>query len=94
MIDITLFFIFLVIQYLKFLGIEHDAKEVPAVRLSLIILAFLKLLFFVRIFEQYGFLVQMIILCLQDLIPFIVSYIMFLFIFTICFMVLQMETDS
>ena len=54
----------------------------------------MKLLFFVRIFEDYGFLVQMILLCVLDLIPFIISYIIFLFIFTICFVVLKMEIDE
>ena len=35
----------------------------------------------------------MILLCVLDLIPFIVSYVIFLFIFTICFVVLKMEID-
>lgn len=65
----------------------------PETKLVLIILAFMKLLFFVRIFEDYGFLVQMILLCVFDLIPFIVSYLIFLFIFTLCFVVLKMEID-
>jgi hypothetical protein len=65
----------------------------PETKLVLIILSFMKLLFFVRIFEEYGFLVQMILLCVLDLIPFIVSYVLFLMIFTICFVVLKMEID-
>lgn len=36
----------------------------------------------------------MIILCLKDLVPFLVSYILFLIIFTICFIVLQMEVSQ
>ena len=65
----------------------------PELKLLLIILAFMKLLFFVRIFEQFGFLVQMIILCVVDLIPFIVSYLIFLALFSVCFVVLKMEID-
>ena len=65
----------------------------PETKLVLIILAFMKLLFFVRIFEDYGFLVQMVLLCVLDLIPFIISYVIFLVIFTICFVVLKMEID-
>lgn len=35
----------------------------------------------------------MIRLCVLDLIPFIISYVIFLLIFTICFVVLKMEID-
>jgi hypothetical protein len=56
-------------------------------------MAFMKVLFFVRIFENYGFLVQMIKFCIADLIPFIVCFITFLFVFSICFIVLNMEID-
>lgn len=35
----------------------------------------------------------MIVLCVTDLIPFIISYIVFLVIFSICFVVLRMEID-
>lgn len=65
----------------------------PELKMLLILLAFLKLLFFVRIFEEYGFLVQMIRLCVLDLIPFIMSYMIFLMVFTVCFVVLKMEID-
>ena len=53
----------------------------------------MKLLFFIRIFEAYGFLVQMIIYCVIDLIPFIMSYMIFLVVFSLCFVVLEMEID-
>lgn len=65
----------------------------PETKMLLILLAFLKLLFFIRIFEEYGFLVQMIRLCVIDLIPFIMSYMIFLMVFTVCFVVLKMEID-
>jgi hypothetical protein len=35
----------------------------------------------------------MILLCVLDLIPFIISYFIFLIIFTVCFVVLKMEID-
>lgn len=65
----------------------------PELKLLLIIIAFIKLLFFIRIFEDFGFLVQMILLCVYDLIPFIISYLIFLILFTVCFVVLDMEID-
>ena len=92
-IDFCLFAIFLILQYFKFLGKDDSMTYMPETKLGLVILAFMKLLFFVRIFEDYGFLVQMIRLCVLDLIPFIISYIIFLLIFTICFVVLKMEID-
>jgi hypothetical protein len=93
-IDFSLFMVFLSLEYFKFIGMDDTMPYMPETKLILIILAFLKLLFFVRIFEDYGFLVQMILLCVLDLIPFIISYIIFLFIFTICFVVLKMEIDE
>ena len=65
----------------------------PVAKLVLILLSFMKLLFFMRIYEEYGFLVQMILLCVLDLIPFITSYMIFLIVFTVCFVVLKMEID-
>jgi hypothetical protein len=92
-IDFSLFTSFMILQYYKFTGMDDSSTYMPETKLVLIILAFMKLLFFVRIFEDYGFLVQMILLCVLDLIPFIISYIIFLFIFSICFVVLKMEID-
>jgi hypothetical protein len=65
----------------------------PEIKMTLIFLAFMKMLFFVRIFEKFGFLVQMILLCVLDLIPFIISYMIFFMVFTICFVTLRMEVD-
>jgi hypothetical protein len=93
LVDFSLFSIFLTFQYLRYMQVEHSALTRPEVKLCLVVIAFMKLLFFVRIFEEYGFLVQMIILCLKDLTPFIVSYLVFLFVFTVCFVVLKMELD-
>ena len=56
-------------------------------------MAFLKFLFFIRVYEKYGFLVQMIIFCVIDLIPFILFYVSGLCVFSICYVVLNMEID-
>lgn len=66
---------------------------IPELKLSLIVLAFMKLAFFIRIFEDYGFLVQMILYCIIDLIPFIMSFMIFLVVFSISFVVLRNEID-
>jgi len=65
----------------------------PEIKLVLVVMAFVKILFFVRIFKSYAFLVQMIWACLMDLVPFIVSFISFLLVFSVCYNVLDMEID-
>jgi len=73
--------------------LENDFQYIPELKLMIVLMAFMKVLFFVRIYESYGFLVQMIKFCIIDLIPFIVCFITFLFVFSICFIVLNMEID-
>ena len=48
----------------------------------------------VRIFDDYGFLVQMIMYCVRDLAPFMVAYFTLVLIFSICFTVLGTEIDA
>jgi hypothetical protein len=93
LVDFSLFVVFSILQYYYSIGQDHSFVYMPEAKLLLILLAFLKLLFFVRIFEEYGFLVQMILLCVLDLIPFIMSYMIFLIVFTVCFVTLKMEID-
>lgn len=57
-------------------------------------LAFIKLLFFIRLFEDFGFLVQLLISCLKELIPFFILYIIFLLFFAMCFEVLRVDVDG
>lgn len=42
---------------MRYIGEDRDVLYFPELKLVNIILTFLKLLFFVRIFEDYGFLV-------------------------------------
>ena len=80
-------------QYITF-GSQNDSGPcVPELKFVLIILLFVKLMFFIRIFEQFGSLVQMINYCIIELFPFIVSYICFVVMFSIFFVVLGMEID-
>lgn len=59
-----------------------------------IVLLILKLMFFLRIFEEYGFLVQMVCICIRDLVPFMMTYFFFLHLFSLCYYVLHMEIDD
>ena len=81
------------LRYFTFGIGSDDGLLIPELKLLLVILSFFKLLFFIRLYEHYGFLVQMIIFCVVDLIPFIWSYLSFLYIFSICYVVLNMEID-
>lgn len=97
LVDIAQFIIFATIQYLKWNDREDDERLVPAIpelKVLLLLLAFLKLLFFIRVFEEYGFLVQMIMYCVRDLFPFMVAYFTLVLIFSICFTVLGTEIDA
>ena len=94
--DFTQFWVFLIITILNQQDIEDDQNYtlyLAELRLMLVALTMIKLLFFVRIFEEYGFLVSMIQYCIIDLIPFLVSYMLFLIIFSMLYTVLRMEPD-
>ena len=70
--------------YSKVLEVSEDEIVwFPELKLTIVILSFVKLMFYIRIFDKFGFLVQMIIFCVSDLIPFMVFYFMCLFMFTI-----------
>ena len=78
----------------KFTGMEEGTIFIPELKVLIMTTGFIKLLFFIRIFEKFGFLVQMIFYCVVDLGPFIIAWMAFLLIFSICFVVLKMEIDE
>lgn len=79
---------------LRILGFDNQLLFYPELKLVNITLAFMKLLFFIRIYEQFGFLVSMIFSCVMALQNFIISYIVFLLVISVCYVVLQMEVDA
>lgn len=54
---------------------------------------FLKLLYFIRVFEAFGFLVKMISETLGDMINFIIYFILWIILFTLLFFVLKLDLD-
>ena len=94
LIDAAQLTVFGILYYMRYMEQDRNVLYFPELKLVNIILTFLKLLFFVRIFEDYGFLVQMIILCMQDLVPFFMSYLLFLNFFSMCFIVLNCDIDG
>ena len=74
-------------------GAEDKLPFIPMLKLALVIASFMKLMYYMRIFEDFGFLIQMIIFCMKDLVPFIIFFAIFNFIFIICFSVIKMGID-
>jgi len=93
MIDFLQLVVFGILFILRFEGLDHQMLYFAQFKLLNIILAIFKLMFFIRIFEAYGFLGQMVVYCVQDLIPFLVCYMTFLLVFAICYTVLQLDID-
>lgn len=93
-IDLSQLCLFYFLLYLRLQGYDNDLAFFPLLKLINILLAFIKMGFFVRIFEEYGFLVQMVISVLHSLIPFTVVYIILVLIFSICNVVLKLDIDE
>ena len=66
----------------------------PEIKIILLFLSMMKLLFFLRVFEDFTFLIVIIQRCSIDLLPFMVSYLIFLAVFSMGFLVLEMEVDA
>ena len=79
---------------MRLMGFDNKVIFFPELKLINIILAFMKILFLIRIYEKFRFLVQMILSCVLALVPFIISYIEFLLVFSVYYVVLEMEIDS
>lgn len=92
--DFMQFFVFMIILLLNHLGADHRSLFIPQLKGFLVILALIKLLFFLRVFEAYGILIQIIGVCIVELVPFITCYLVFLLMFSLGFAVLRMEVDA
>lgn len=95
--EFILFFLFLCSQkgiLGEILFIEGLCNYSPEIKLILVALAFVKLIFFIRIIDKFGLLVRMIATCFYALIPFIVCFMMFLFMFSFMLIVLNNQIDS
>ena len=59
--------------------------------LILIVGGFAKILYFLRLFNDYGFIVEMVGETMKQLIPFSLYFIMWILLFTVLFQTLQVE---
>lgn len=79
---------------MRLAGADKTVLYFPELKLVNILLSFMKLLFLIRIIDTFGFLIQMLIFVLNDLTPFILTYIIFLNFFSVCFIVLDCDIDG
>lgn len=91
--DFMQFVVFQTLFVLKLMNYGDHEGIMPELQLLLIILSFFKMFFFIRIYKDMGFLVQMLHVCIIDLQPFVAIYISFWLMFSIGFLVLQIEID-
>lgn len=64
------------------------------ISILLIVLSFGKCLHFVAVYEEFGFFIKMLTLCLHDLLPFIFSYIFFGLFFAMLYAGIGVEIDE
>ena len=96
LIDFLHFFTFQALFFVRvWLGDNNYLQTgiLPIIKLLMIFLAFFKVLFFLRIYEKFGFMIKMLNSAIGELYPFTLSYLTGLFVFSCCFVVLGMEID-
>ena len=59
-----------------------------------LIQAFSKALSFVRLSDDFGFLVRMIGMTIQELVPFLLFFFLYTSFFSIAFMILEIDTQN
>lgn len=60
----------------------------------MLVLGFVKILFFIRIYNDYGFLVEMVVNTISELVPFLYAFLISIFFFAILFSVLDTDIDK
>jgi len=89
---IILYFIFRASEEFEVKLNRHDLQlSIISLQLFLITTGLFKVLFFIRIFEAYGVLVQMVADTIKSLIPFTVFFFMWILFFSIEFQILKVE---
>lgn len=93
LVDFTQAFVFAWSTILLFIdrGKEGQMLELTLNLVSLI-QAFSKALSFVRLSDDFGFLVRMIGMTIQELVPFLLFFFLYTSFFSIAFMILEIDT--
>jgi len=96
LVDLSGFISFLVLMTVQFYYPRDTKENVFQILLILFLVlqVFMKLLFFMKIFSDYGFLVQMIGLSILDMGPFMAFFTLWVVFFAIENRVLMLEFDE
>ena len=94
-VDFTQSLVFLITVCLRFMT-EDDQYLVGRMILNLISLfqAFSKGLYFVRLSDDFGFLVKMIGLTITELMPFMLFFFLYTTFFSVAFMITSIDTEK
>lgn len=88
-------FIGFVLYFCILKGITDFARDfLPEIAYLVMLLAILKFMFFIRMFQSLGFITMMIWECMMSLIPFIITFFTFLMFFTLLLVVLNNDVDA
>lgn len=60
----------------------------------MVVFGFFKILYFIRIYESYGFLVQMVGETFGQVGPFTIFFIAWIIFFSVCYQIVRIEIDS
>lgn len=75
--------------------IDTSLEEMAEVIILIVLVSqsFVKVMFFLRVFDQFGFMVQMVGLTLIDVAPFISFYFLFMLYFALVNMIMKIKID-
>jgi hypothetical protein len=88
LVDFTQAFVFMYTTILIFVQREDGHMLELTLNLISLIQAFSKALSFVRLSDDFGFLVRMIGLTIQELVPFLLFFFLYTIFFSIAYMIL------
>jgi hypothetical protein len=68
------------------LGLDDALSfSIMILQLIIVICGFIKILYFIRIYESYGFLVQMVGETCVEIVPFMVFFTLWILFFSVCY---------
>ena len=93
--ELTQFVLFMFYVTIK-LSIDFDDNSLIHMTILIVLVcqSFMKVMFFVRVFKKYGFLVTMLGFTFVDVLPFQMFFFMFIMFFSMIVMILRVQISS
>lgn len=101
--DFSQFFLYITYMNLSLAKLNQKPNQIeqavnieflPHVKFALIVMVFAKILFYVRVYKDYGFIVSMLFLTIKKLAPFFYGFAVSLLFFALCSSVLEQKIDD